>query len=501
MATDVEAISVAADQEDAATVIGYGAINVKWYGAVGDGTADDTTAINNAVTAAFNAGTGGVQGSYGGATIFFPQGVYKVTSSIVVDGQNSSVRFVGAGTRATVIYGDFAGYIIDKPAAGDSQNLEYIGHLTIRNNRQNSDAWCLRIGGAQSGICEHLSIEGFNGIDAAEDAFHIEFRNSHITCQFANARSTGIGLRCSQVAIDACRFMGWERAIQAWNVGPTITNCSAENCMHGIIIGTNVAGDLSQVQSFSISTFQTERCDIGIYIRSGSAGLIAGNCITGDVGPSTTVSSASWAAGVLTVNSTVAHAQTGTFACTLESFTTSACNGDYTATVIDTDTFTVPLVADPGAITVGDGKWSAEISYGIAVQHLTDSQIGPNALSVTALNGGLDLDVPGSNQTNCVAVGMSTTWGMPPSACRSSWRYINCSGSGFDPVITYAELPGQSGIAAGTPEIGAQFTIDDGQKSGSGTAVAGDTVAGGASQKLIVAHVGSDVWKCVCALS
>lgn len=46
-------------------------INVKSYGAIGNGTADDTAAIQAAVTAA---GTGG--------TIFFPAGTYRITSSI-----------------------------------------------------------------------------------------------------------------------------------------------------------------------------------------------------------------------------------------------------------------------------------------------------------------------------------------------------------------------------------------------------------------------------------
>jgi len=46
-------------------------VNVKSYGAIGDGTTDDTTAINAAITAA---GTDG--------TVFFPKGTYLVSSTL-----------------------------------------------------------------------------------------------------------------------------------------------------------------------------------------------------------------------------------------------------------------------------------------------------------------------------------------------------------------------------------------------------------------------------------
>lgn len=51
-----------------------GVVSVKEYGAIGDGSADDTTAINNAMAALPSRG----------GTLFFPPGSYKVTSTIVV---------------------------------------------------------------------------------------------------------------------------------------------------------------------------------------------------------------------------------------------------------------------------------------------------------------------------------------------------------------------------------------------------------------------------------
>ena len=65
--------------------------NVKDFGAVGNGSTDDTTAINNAI--AFTKAEGGGQ-------IYFPPGVYKVTSTITIDGP---VGVVGAGCNCQSI--------------------------------------------------------------------------------------------------------------------------------------------------------------------------------------------------------------------------------------------------------------------------------------------------------------------------------------------------------------------------------------------------------------
>src|SRR6185369_14605143 len=65
-------------------------INVKdsAFGAVGDGTADDTSAIDTAITFAK---------SIGGGRIYFPPGTYKVTGSIVFDSLAIGITFYGDG--------------------------------------------------------------------------------------------------------------------------------------------------------------------------------------------------------------------------------------------------------------------------------------------------------------------------------------------------------------------------------------------------------------------
>jgi hypothetical protein len=65
--------------------------SVTSYGAVGNGTADDTAAFNSAVTAAQSAG---------GGIILIPKGTYKITSTITVS--TASVQFNGVGDSSVL---------------------------------------------------------------------------------------------------------------------------------------------------------------------------------------------------------------------------------------------------------------------------------------------------------------------------------------------------------------------------------------------------------------
>jgi len=62
-------------------------VNVKDFGAIGDGSADDTLAIQTAIDAVFN---------LGGGTVYFPNGSYKATAVINL---KSGVNLVGTGRR------------------------------------------------------------------------------------------------------------------------------------------------------------------------------------------------------------------------------------------------------------------------------------------------------------------------------------------------------------------------------------------------------------------
>lgn len=81
---------------NAFSVVGAAFINVKGsaYGATGDGSTDDTAAIQAALDAA---------GAASGGTVYFPPGTYKITSALSVSGGTS---LQGAGPGASIIRND-----------------------------------------------------------------------------------------------------------------------------------------------------------------------------------------------------------------------------------------------------------------------------------------------------------------------------------------------------------------------------------------------------------
>jgi pectate lyase-like protein len=77
-------------------------VNVKSYGAKGDGIADDSSAIQTAINALDRGAEIG-----GGGTVYFPRGVYKITRSLLISGTGSRQRhnFIiqGDGPGASVL--------------------------------------------------------------------------------------------------------------------------------------------------------------------------------------------------------------------------------------------------------------------------------------------------------------------------------------------------------------------------------------------------------------
>lgn len=96
-----------------------GQFNVKHFGALGNGSTDDTAAINAAIAAAYAAG---------GGEVYFPPGRYRVTSTITITG---AVTLRGAGhpaggasnsaaTKASTLIHDFVGdFLVYNAASGN----------------------------------------------------------------------------------------------------------------------------------------------------------------------------------------------------------------------------------------------------------------------------------------------------------------------------------------------------------------------------------------------
>lgn len=96
-------------------------VNVFDYGATGDGTTDDTEAIQAAVDAAFQP----VASNYGGGVLFFPRGTYKITTAITLP--NAQFHIYGEGTASVISCTGCSGFLYP----GQYSSISYLHDLFI----------------------------------------------------------------------------------------------------------------------------------------------------------------------------------------------------------------------------------------------------------------------------------------------------------------------------------------------------------------------------------
>ena len=120
------------------TSIPWPFVDVRDFGAVGDGTTDDTAAIQAAIDSLTN-GTGTQNDFSRGGTILFPRGKYRLASTLHLRTGDIGVRLLGESRDSSIIYIDHAGTGIDtgndgtpvRPTLG-IEHLKFISSETSR---------------------------------------------------------------------------------------------------------------------------------------------------------------------------------------------------------------------------------------------------------------------------------------------------------------------------------------------------------------------------------
>lgn len=102
------------------------------------------------------------------------------------------------------------------------------------------------------------------------------------------------------------------------------------------------------------------------------------------------ITSASWAGGVATINTTAAHGLTSGDYVAITGVTPAGYNVRGVATVVDTDTFTVPIAVDPGAYTSGGSVGSV---YSLIRPRYFDQAFTRDVDSTTDRSFGIVVDV------------------------------------------------------------------------------------------------------------
>jgi hypothetical protein len=159
-----------------------GWINVKGYGATGDGITDDTTAIQDAIDFATSEGSG---------RIYFPPGEYLISSISI---NQTDIHLIGSGRTITTIQTTAAANTAIVVASTKSVEHLYIADLTIKGTSSN-------LGGISFGtiapsyyvaFCklERVEIRNFTKSSAYGVSFirtqEMDFRNCNILANYYN---------------------------------------------------------------------------------------------------------------------------------------------------------------------------------------------------------------------------------------------------------------------------------------------------------------------------
>lgn len=164
-------LSIANGGTDSSTLNWVQVFNVVSYGATGNGSTNDYTAINDAITAC---------GTAGGGIVYFPNGTYLIDTQISVS--SNGVQLVGQSmTGVTIEAGAAISGIIwinGSPVTGSG-----VRNMTLQPNGNATNS-ALQLTGAQYGVFENLyiwGVPGYYGIleeaQTATNTMHNKWRN------------------------------------------------------------------------------------------------------------------------------------------------------------------------------------------------------------------------------------------------------------------------------------------------------------------------------------
>lgn len=144
-------------------------INVKQYGALGNGTTDDTSTIQAAINYA-----SGIT-SFGGS-VYFPAGTYSITSLTIP----SYVKLHGATRDSSILLYSGTGIALQKNNSGITHGVE-ISDLTIKGT-DGSGGTGLKIDSFRRGVFRNLTIDMFR--NAGNTGVGLLFDNAFENCSF-----------------------------------------------------------------------------------------------------------------------------------------------------------------------------------------------------------------------------------------------------------------------------------------------------------------------------
>ena len=192
--------------------------NIKSYGAIGDGTTDDTSAIVSAISACSSAG---------GSEVLFPQGTYKTSSIIVIP---NNVLLVGVGPGSII-----------KPT-----NAVTITAVQLNGN------YC----GMKSLLVDGNNTSGATGILVGESTISLPSLSEVVVQNFRGSGAYGLRLKNSiNASIRNCIFLSNQTGMYAYGTSlPTVTDILG--CLFQSSVEYGVRLDTAWSMNFKTCTFE-----------------------------------------------------------------------------------------------------------------------------------------------------------------------------------------------------------------------------------------------------
>lgn len=241
------------------------ALNIRWFGAKGDGVAADDTAFNNCILTAGN-----------GSEIVLGGGNYRLTTGLSFTGY-SNIRFVG---NRCFITADFSGgtlfsFSLNQPSQVRAEGIEFV-EIKFQGQGATAGTTCL----------------GFNGYavadaptTAADFAYYAFIRI--IQCNI-DSFDTAVKFNvCRNVLVDNCNLSGNKNGIYFLNkhaestVRDTVIYCagSTNEDSYGIRSESTYSGDYNTNEGLVIEGSTIDFAQYGIHASNAQFWKITGNYI------------------------------------------------------------------------------------------------------------------------------------------------------------------------------------------------------------------------------
>jgi len=478
-------------------------INVKDWGAKGNNLNDDTAAIQAAIDYCININ--------GGGKVFFPAGSYKITGSGLAVGHatiDTGVQLIGSGMFATSLFSSVSGFTVS--GGGRAKDcLECVSNMTVQNNSGIKSSGAIQLT-RECASCASLSIIGWFGVDASgctgaylSGVFCIGSGTAVPFSTAADATTHGlaangtIGIQGSDGAyISDCRVTGYNIAYALKGSGATMVADTAEVNNIGLRLGWSNAG-VATAYACSVLGFQGEKTCIGMELYDCQGCYITGVNWEGTSYPYPDAPATATASGTtVTVTTRGSHnIPSSPIALVLTVPAGWQSSSAYTLCTVDNSTqFHYTAASAPGGGAVSC-TWSYPQQYGLRLRKALECVISGYSGPLGTAHASVDLDfgtvfnsvsdASNAQLRNVVFENLYVSHGWAPPVTKrnlAGCKFIHCTGelgsnvqvtTVTQPILTFADLPGQTGVFQTGPLEGQIYSISDGNNATFGGAQAG----------------------------